>query len=403
MIKKIKANDLCCGMFIHDLDCKWLDHPFMRSQFQIESESDIKKIIEFGLQHVYIDTDRGEDLSLEKIQFNEETPPPSYETQVFDMGELSTPARTTPIQTELVRAKKICLEANAIITSTLFDARIGKKIEPAKVQPVVSTITDSIFRNPDALISLLRIKQADTYTFQHSIAVCALLVNLCHTMKMERSIVEQVGLGGLLHDIGKTKIPMSILNKPGKLSHDEFQIMQKHVAYGWLLLENLPEVTPIAIKVVAEHHERFDGSGYPQSLDNDKTSIYGQLAAIADVYDALTSVRVYHQAQEPTEVLQKLLESSQQHFNPELVHYFIRSTGIYPVGSLVRLESDRLAIVIEQNHQDLLHPTVRTIFDIDKNSYTTPIDIDLSKNTTMDKIVTAEKPSRWKINLSQHL
>ncbi|QPK62807.1 HD-GYP domain-containing protein [Methylomonas sp. LL1] len=271
-----------------------------------------------------------------------------------------------------------------------------------KLEPVVLDISESILRNPDAIVSLLRIKQADTYTFQHSVAVGTLLISFCRSMK-NRSSVEQIGIGGFLHDIGKMKVPEHILNKHGKLDELEFELMKLHVNYGREIAETIAGISTISLSIVAEHHERYDGSGYPLGLKGEEISLFGQMASIVDVYDAMTSTRVYHTSAEPTEVIKMLLESGGRQFNDKLVQYFIRTVGIYPIGSLVKLESGFLAVVIDQHHEDLLHPRVRIIFNIQTRCYIFPKDFDLSKPDNSHRIVSFENPARWGINPIRHM
>lgn len=402
MIKKIDVSQLCPDMYIHDLNCGWMEHNFLRNSFLVKNERDINKIISLGVRHVYIDTNRGLDvteaLSAEKVALQ-------LEAKMQALGK--TLKRSAPkqvsIHEEIIKAQRIFTEASSIVSTVLLDCRLGKQVELEKLEPVITTITDSIFRNPDAIISLLKIKQADKYTFQHSVAVSTLLISFCRAMEIDRTITELVGIGGLLHDIGKMKVPEQILNKPGKLTESEFEIMKKHVNYGCEFLDNIPNLSPISISITAEHHERHDGNGYPLKLKADEISLYGQMAAIVDVYDALTSNRIYHNGIEPTEVLKKMLEWSEHHFNAPLVHHFIRTIGIYPVGTLVRLESGYLAVVIEQHHDDLLHPRVRLIFNSKTLRYIPPWDYDLSKPGSHDRISAFEVPSRWRINPTQHL
>jgi putative nucleotidyltransferase with HDIG domain len=253
------------------------------------------------------------------------------------------------IEAELVNSKQIHQEANTIVANTLRNFSLGKPVALETLRPIVSKITASILRNPDALISLLRIKQADTYTFQHSVAVGTLLISFCHALNMDKDTLAELGLGGLLHDIGKMLTPKHILNKPGVLNKREFEIIKQHVIISGELLENLHGVSESAFKIIIEHHERYDGSGYPLGLKANEISRFGQVASIVDVYDALTSNRIYHLGCEPTEALKMLLEWSGQHFDPLLVQQFIRTLGIYPVGSLVMLESGLLGVVVEQN------------------------------------------------------
>lgn len=402
MIKKIEVSKLCPDMYIHDLNCGWMEHTFLRNSFLVKNSSEIEKIIATGIRYVYIDTSRGLDmpeaLSAEEVH-------QQLEAKMQSLGQslMPTAPKQVAMQEELVKARRIFSEASAIVNTVLLDCRMGKQVEVEKLEPIIASITGSIFRNPDAIVSLLKIKQADKYTFQHSVAVSTLLISFCRAMEIDRASIELVGIGGLLHDIGKMKVPEQILNKPGKLTETEFAIMKKHVDYGCALLENTPDLSPISISIAAEHHERHDGSGYPLGIKGDSISLYGQMAAIVDVYDALTSNRVYHSGMEPTEVLKKMLEWSEHHFNTPLVHHFIRTIGIYPVGTLVRLESGYLAVVVEQNHDDLLHPKVRLIFNSKTHSYIPPRDCDLSKADGIDRIVTFEAPSRWRIDPARHL
>lgn len=402
MIKKIDVSDLCPNMYIHDLNCGWMEHAFLHNSFLVKDQREIEKIIASGIRYVYIDTGRG--LDIPEAPTAEEVHQ-ELEAKMQSLGETlkRTEPKQVPMQEELVKARHIFSEASSIVNTVLLDCRMGKQVELEKLEPIIASITGSIFRNPDAIVSLLKIKQADKYTFQHSVAVSTLLISFCRAMELDRATIELVGIGGLLHDIGKMKVPEQILNKPGKLTEGEFEIMKKHVNYGCVLLENTPNLSPISISIAAEHHERYDGSGYPFGLKGDDISIYGQMASIVDVYDALTSNRVYHDGAEPTEVLKKMLEWSEHHFNTTLVHNFIRTIGIYPVGTLVRLESGYLAVVVEQNHDDLLHPKVRVIFNSKTLSYVPPRDSDLSKSGSSDRIITFEVPSRWRIDPGRHL
>ncbi len=402
MIKKISVSDLRPKMYIHDLNCDWMEHNFIQNSFFVKTQKDIDKIIASGIRQVYIDTARGMDVRDAPTAEEVHT---QLDHQIQHLGKGLKPSvpQQVAMQEELVKARRIFNEASAIVNTVLLDCRMGKQVQIEKLEPIISAITGSIFRNPDAIVSLLRIKQADKYTFQHSVAVSTLLISFCRAMEVDRQTIELVGIGGLLHDIGKMKVPDKILNKPGRLSEKEFDLMKKHVSYGCVLLETMSKLSPVSIIIAAEHHERFDGSGYPLGLKGDQISLYGQMAAIVDVYDALTSNRIYHVGTEPTEVLKKMLEWSEYHFKTELVHHFIRTIGIYPVGTLVRLESGYLAVVTEQNHDNLLHPKIRLVFNAGTNSYISPRDVDLVRPEISDRIVTFEAPSKWHIDPARFL
>ena len=402
MIKKIDVHDLGLNMYIHDLNCDWMEHTFLHNNFLVKDAQEIEKIIAAGIRHVYIDTGRGQDVpqapSAEQVRRQ-------LDSNIQNLGHSlrrSAPHQIS-IEEELVQARRIFSDANALVTSISKDARLGKQLDLGKIEPVIAAIASSIYRNPDAMLSLLRIKKADNSTFQHSVAVCALLIGLCRTQEIDRDTTEQAGMGGILHDIGKMKIPGHILHKLGKLSESECEIMKKHVGYGCLLIENTPNLSPISLQIAAEHHERNNGSGYPRALKGDEISLYGRMAAIVDVYDELTAAKIHHKAREPTEVLKKLLEWGDQYFDTNLVHNFIRTIGIYPVGTLVRLERGYLAIVVKQHPETLLQPKVRLIFNSKSLCYVPPQDLDLSSPRCDDRIVSFETPSRWRINPERFL
>lgn len=396
MIKKINKDELKVGMYIHDLNCGWLDHSFFRRRFMLKSEGDLKKIHESGTIELYIDTDKGLDaVGPTEQEVQEEIREKLQEVAEQSRGE----AEQTSHRQELEVAKKIQGEATKVITNILSDIRLGKQIEVERVSPVVGQITESILRNQGTLVSLCRIKERDTYTFQHSVSVCTLLVTFCRYMGMSREVIQEAGMGGMLHDIGKMRVPDNILNKPGKLTDAEFAIMKSHVTLGVDILKQTPGVSTTVMQISGEHHERYDGSGYPDKQKAQAISQLGRMAAIVDVYDAITSNRCYHTGMEPSVALQKLFEWSGHHLDEELVQHFIQAIGIYPVGSLVRLESNRLAVVVQQGTAGLLYPVVRLVYDIKKNARLKPVDEDLSNaESGGDHIVSAESPETWKVN-----
>jgi putative nucleotidyltransferase with HDIG domain len=394
MIKKVRKAELKLGMFIHDLNCGWMDHSFLRNSFMLRKESDLVKIMESGIGEVYIDTVKGIDASSAPTQAEVEAELTARMLETPNPRPL--PGDRTSHQEELGFAKQIQKEANKVIHSILGDVRLGKQIQVERLQPVVSQITDSILRNQGTLVSLCRIREGDTYTFQHSVSVCTLLVSFCRYMEMSPEAIHEAGIGGMLHDIGKMRVPDHILNKPGKLTDPEFEIMKGHVVLGLEVLRQTPGISRTVIQVAGEHHERFEGSGYPERLQGQEISTLGRMAAIVDVYDAITSNRIYHKGMEPPAALTKLFEWSEQHFDPELVQHFIQAIGIYPVSSLVRLASDRLAVVIEQGEQGLLFPRVRVIYDIQRGRRIAPVDLDLADPAVGgDAIVRNEDPEIW--------
>jgi putative nucleotidyltransferase with HDIG domain len=397
MIKKVRTEELKLGMFIHDLNAGWMDHAFFRTRFMLRREEDLKKIQESGIRELYIDTLRGLDAADAPT---EDEVRHDLEARMRDAVQAAhpLPERTTHRE-ELAVARQIQAEATRVVQDMLGDVRLGRQVQVDRMNPVVTGIADSVLRNQGTLVSLLRIKERDTYTFQHCVSVATLLISFGHALELDAETIRQAGIGGMVHDVGKMRVPDHILNKPGKLTDAEFEVMKGHVSLGMEVLEHTPGMTPTILAVSGEHHERFNGTGYPRNLRGREISQLGRMAAIVDVYDAITSNRVYHKGMEPAEALQKLFEWSEHHLDPELVQRFIQSLGIYPVGSLVRLESQRLGIVVQQGKKGLLYPVVRLVYDIKRGSRILPRDLDLgAPESGGDHVIAAEQPEDWKIN-----
>ncbi|MCP4040769.1 MAG: HD-GYP domain-containing protein [Gammaproteobacteria bacterium] len=398
MIKKISIKQLRPGMYVHDLNCGWMDHPFLASKFKVKNRQMIAKIAQNGIREFYIDTSKGLDVKDASTKQEAQNEVQKQVEQIAHQEEV--PTKQVPLKDELVQAKKIQHEAARVAENVMEDVRLGKQISVEAVNPVVNQMVTSVFRNKDALLSLGRIRNMDQYTFEHSVGVSVLLISFAKTLGLEQESIQEIGIGALLHDIGKIKVPDAILNKPDRLTEQEFEIIKRHAQYSRELLEETPGIPATAISIAAEHHERYDGSGYPHRLKGDEISHYGQMAAIVDVYDAMTADRVYHQGLQPAIVLRKMMEWSKFHFNAKLVQQFIQCVGIYPLGSLVRLESGRLAVVIESGTRNLLRPLVKVVYDTKRQQHLTPRELDLSApapNSGNDRIVSAESPEKWGI------
>ena len=401
MIKKIPVTKLAVGMYISDLNCSWIDHPFITNQFEVKDQAMLSQILAIGMHDVYIDTDKG--LDLVEAQTREQVAQ-EIDQEIQHIADIpQAPVVAVSVATEAHRARKLHGEANRIVKEIISDIRLGQQIEMEKVEPLVENMVDSIFRQQDALLPLAQLKNHDQYTFQHSVSVCALMVAFSRGLKLSREIIKEIAIGALLHDVGKAKVPDNILNKPAKLTDAEFDKMKSHVVQSKIILQHTPGISQIALDVAAQHHERFDGTGYPNKLKADEISLYGQMGAIVDVYDAITSNRVYHKGMPPTEALKKLLEWSKFHFNPELVQAFIRALGIYPSGSLVRLTSGRMGVVLQQHTDKIMQPLVKVFYNADKLHYITPEEIDLAKPHCQDRIVSHESFEKWGIDQAKWL
>ncbi len=403
MLKKVDASQLRIGMYIHDLDCGWMDHPFVRARFELTTDEEIYKIRNAKIRAVVIDCSKGLDVDDAPTLAQADA---ATEAEVTAIAAAPRIVTRVSLGEELQRAAHIRKQAAGLVRTVMADARLGKAVELDKVGPVVESVTESILRNSGALLGLLRIKNKDDYTFLHSVSVCALLVAFCRSRKMDEDTIYQAGLGGLLHDTGKALVPDSILNKQGRLTDEEFDIIKRHPRDGYDILAKTPEIGPIPLDITLHHHERRDGSGYPDKQGEGSISELAQMAAIVDVYDAITSDRCYHKGMSAAEALRKIYEWSKFHFNPTLVQEFMRCVGIYPVGTLVLLESGRLGVVIEPHETSLLTPKVNVFFSTKSQGYIKPQTLDLSKPLGFgggDKILRHESAEKWNVNPLQFM
>tara|TARA_R110001583_G_scaffold195524_2_gene375343 strand:- start:8636 stop:9817 length:1182 start_codon:yes stop_codon:yes gene_type:complete len=391
MLKKIEVKDLKQGMYINDLKCGWFNHPFTLNRFKLEKKSDIQKIINAGVKQIEIDTSKGIDVFIEKRDKKNEKL-----RQTVDQLAENKPTKVSALE-ETGKAKVAFVEAGKVISELMANVKMGQHIELELVNPVINKMSQSILRNPSALLGLSRIRHMDVYTFEHSVSFSVLMMAFAKSMGLSEKIICEVGLGGFLHDIGKTLTPDEILNKPGKLTPEEFVIMKEHVVHSRKILEKTKGIPQISLDIAIQHHEKYDGNGYPLGLKGDQISRYGQMSAIVDVYDALTADRCYHTGKEPSEVLKLLVKWSGSHFNPALVRDFIQSVGIYPAGSLVMLSNHYLAKVIDIN-ENMLKPVVEVFLNAKTRSYVPRKLIDLSKFEHI-KILKVESYVKWNVKI----
>lgn len=384
MLKRIAVAQLVPGMYVDKVVGSWLDHPFWRNSFPVRSADDVAKIRAARIAEVWIDTARGIDVPAPVAAATEPEPETTPVTP--------TPQPAQPKGSEVERARIIREQARQTVVSLFEQARLGRAVEPAACLPLVDEISDSLARDRGAFINLSRLKTQDEYTYLHSVSVCALMIGLARQLGLPRAQVREIGLAGMMHDMGKALMPLEVLNKPGKLTAEEFDIMKTHPAQGVELLRG--SVGEVVIDVCLHHHEKIDGSGYPHGLAGDDISLPARMGAVCDVYDAITSNRPYKAGWDPAESLRRMAQWK-GHFDPLVFQAFVKTIGIYPVGSLVRLKSQRLAVVCEQRAESLLKPRVRVCWSIAARQRITPVFVDLASAGCNDEIAGVENPQQW--------
>jgi HD-GYP domain-containing protein (c-di-GMP phosphodiesterase class II) len=381
-------------MFLHEIKGNWLNHPFWKKSFILDS-SDIEKLIDSEIESVIIDVDKG----LKAVDLNnlEITVLPDGVAGNEHKTDQARPIRskkiTRSVAAEIEHAKHLLVSATRQMKSVFQKIRADKTVSAAALMPLVDSIIASVIRSPSALASLVRLKDHDTYTHMHSVAVCALMVGLAVELELDEQTTRTAGAAGLMHDIGKALMPLAVLNKPDRLTAEEFEIAKLHSRDGWNLVQTERLQTGI-LDVILHHHEKLDGSGYPDHLEGHEISMLARMGAVCDVYDAVTSDRPYKKAWPPASALLKM-KTWENHFDNEIFAAFVHYMGFYPVGSLVRLKSGYLAVVLDQNRNALSRPIVKKFFSLKSQQPIFPEILNLAKARAADQVAQPEDPAEW--------
>ncbi len=410
MLKRIHIQHLTLGMYLHEFCGSWMDHPFWKAKFVLKDPKDLARIRATAITECWIDTSKGLDVAAGTSSVSRAEVDAQIETDFSRLEDLPPlqvtlpsppppPARDrapTDMQSELKMAAAVCVRSKKAVVSMFSEARMGRAVDSASAQNLVEEISDSVTRNPGALISLARLKTADDYTYMHSVAVCALMVALAKQLKLNDEQARLAGMAGLLHDLGKAAIPLSVLNKPGKLTDKEFTVVRSHPVEGYHMLKEGGNVADAVLDACLHHHEKIDGSGYPGKLKGENISVIARMTAICDVYDAITSDRPYKRGWDPSESLRRMAEWTNDHFDARMFQAFVKSIGIYPVGSLVRLTSGRIGVVMEQVPTALTMPVVKVFYSTKSDLRVPPEVVHLSAPGCTEKIVAREDPEKWR-------
>ena len=410
MLKRIPVQDVRLGMHLHELCGAWLDHPFWKTRFVLRDPEDLRKLRASAVSECWIDTSKGLDVAAAedgvRLAPAASRPliaarPRSLSVPLSGGGAPADPGPppagpTSPLEEEVKRAAALCSASREAVASLHNEARMGRALDAENIRPLVDEIASSVSRNAGALTSLARLKTHDDYTYMHSVAVCALMVSLARQLGLDEAEVREAGMAGLVHDMGKAMMPLEVLNKPAKLTAEEFDVMRQHPVLGHQLLQQGGAFSDAVLDVCRHHHERLDGKGYPDKLSGDAISRMARMGAVCDVYDAITSNRPYKRGWDPAESIAQMASWQKGQFDTAIFQAFVKSLGIYPNGSLVRMESGRLAVVMEQNPKSLIAPRVKVFFSTQTQMSITPELLDLAEPGCPDAIASRESNRVWK-------
>lgn len=384
MKKKININDVRLGMYIDSLCGSWIDHPFWRKSFLLDQQKDLDDLLVCGTKELWIDTDYGLDVASE-----DDIPDTDSEREKnTKMPERLEPGPPVVLSDEIKRARKIHSQARLDVTEMFKRACNKEELRLDRALILVDEIRRSTARNPNAFLGLTRAKDKDDYLCLHSIAVCALMILLGRNMGMDHETILSLGLAGLLHDIGNIGFPDDLLNKPGELTQEEYNIIKTHPRRGWEILK-AHELDNIVQDVCLHHHERMDCAGYPEGLPVDSLSLFSRMAAICDTYDALISDSYYRRGISPANAIREMTKWQDGQFDQKVFHAFVKTIGIYPFGTLVMLKSGRVGVVEGQSNKSLSSPIVRVFFSTKIDQPIFQEWVDLSK--VQDAIVSVEE------------
>ncbi len=364
---KVPADSLAIGMYICELDRPWAESPFLFQGFFLRNEADMEAVQQL-CQFVYVDVSKQEKLEQERASSRHKKPQNGLviDRPVKKIRFGKAPEKKVSIEKEIERASATYSKTSNLVKTMMDEVRLGNSIDSKAAKLAVSECVESVIANPDAMMWLTQLKKRDEYTSEHSLNVCLLAIAFGRHIGMPAQQLEQVGLCGMLHDMGKMLTPLDVLNKPGKLTEEEFLIMKKHPNDGREILMSSGGVFPGAIDVAYGHHEWLNGGGYPRKLKTDQITPYTKMVAIVDAYDAITSNRAYDDGRTHMEALKILTKQRGTHFDQDYTIQFVDCIGIFPPGCIVELSSGEVGIVTEVDFRHKLRPKVIILLDEEK-------------------------------------
>tara|TARA_B100001109_G_C18865005_1_gene476701 strand:+ start:18297 stop:19583 length:1287 start_codon:yes stop_codon:yes gene_type:complete len=368
--KKLDVAELTAGMYVVELDIPWEESPFLFQGFLLENEQDIQTVQQY-CRYVWVDVVEEDWVPLDETRQSLRKTRTRYVAKQDMARQLSEANRT--------------YQATKMQVKQLFaSAHLGQALNMKQAQVMVKDCVQRVISNPNAMLWLTRLKHQDEYTAEHSVNVSLLAISLGHHLDLAPYELENLGICGLMHDIGKMKVPDEILNKPGRLTAEEFEEMARHTTYARQMLMGRSDIYPGAVDVAWTHHERLDGSGYPRGIDSTKLSLFTRIVSVVDAYDAMTSDRVYKAGMSSLEAMKILNKNAGTQFDPEVVKKFIAMIGLYPPGYLLQMTNGEVGIILSADEGYHLKPRVIMILDKHKqpqpeqviNLATNPQDMD---------------------------
>lgn len=394
MERKVKTSFLKIGMYVSNLDRPWIDTPFLLEGFTIKTEEDLS-ILDQYCDYVFIDPERGIGAS-EYIEDESRLKSNSYlERFLQDNKKKVQYENIKTAKEELPEAKTALTNASNQVAHIMENVKEGKNLDIEAVRGVVEPILDSIIRNSEAYMWLTMMQKKNAYTYSHSVDNCALAIAFGRHMGLPKKDLRTLAIGLLMMDMGNVRVPEQILNKNGRLSEAEYKIVKKHVMHGVDILKTTEGMNEDIINITLTHHERFDGSGYPNGLLGAHIPVYGRMAGIIDCYDAMTSERPFTTAKSPYAALQNIYNWRTSAFQPELVEQFLQCMGVYPTGSLVEMTNGEVGIVLEQNPTQRMRPKIMLVLDEEK--------VHLVEYQTVDLANQYEDASKLPLNIYRGL
>ncbi len=355
--RQIPVDELEFGMYVAELDRPWTDTPFLFQGFNIQNQQQINALKKF-CKYVFVDLER---------TAKPDPRPPAVQPQ-FPIRGSTAYSEQVSVEVEFKQAATVYDKSVASIGELLKPlTKQGGVLEAKEVKDSVNRLTDSVERNPDAMLLVTRLRDKSAAAHARALQVSIYLIVFARFLQLSREELELLGLLGLLQDIGKTRLPAELMERKGPLSAQENEIAKRHVEYSADILSGTPGLPPKLPELALLHHERQDGTGYPRGLKGDEIGLYGSMAAIADTFDALTAVRPYAEPLSPSGALSYLYKERGSGFHADLVEQFIQCVGVFPVGSVVELNSGEVGIVITQNLVRRLKPRVMVVLDSDGN------------------------------------